>query len=227
MFKYDAQEATPILQETLAYLSGASATSDDPDIMETQANLRNACGDLIANAERLLQQDAAGPFMDKCFDLAFQSGIQLPGIRATRAIVYTFSPQTIGGILTKNALIYLTLATGARIVSNTTFVSRDEVDYLKSLISPAYENAQENAADEMDQASYMALTQLRAALVGYLVDSARPLPRVLNYRFYDSLPTLVVGYKLYADALRGDEIRAENHIVHPLFALKEGRALSA
>jgi prophage DNA circulation protein len=50
---------------------------------------------------------------------------------------------------------------------------------------------------------------------------------MLNYRFNQPLPTLVMAYRLYADASRGDELRYENAIVHPAFPPMMGRALSA
>jgi prophage DNA circulation protein len=41
------------------------------------------------------------------------------------------------------------------------------------------------------------------------------------------MPTLVMAYRLYADASRGDELRAENKVVHPAFSPAAGLALSA
>ena len=39
--------------------------------------------------------------------------------------------------------------------------------------------------------------------------------------------SLTLGQRLYGDAGRADELVAENEIVHPLFASRAGRALSA
>jgi len=85
---------------------------------------------------------------------------------------------------------------------------------------------EEAFADAMDQASYRALLQLRSGIVGYLTQTAQPLPRLVNFEFYQVLPTLVQAYRLYADASRADELRAENNVVHPLFAPRTGVALS-
>jgi prophage tail gpP-like protein len=38
---------------------------------------------------------------------------------------------------------------------------------------------------------------------------------MLTYEFFSALPTLVCAYRLYADAGRADELRAENKIIHP------------
>jgi prophage DNA circulation protein len=61
----------------------------------------------------------------------------------------------------------------------------------------------------------------------HLVETARPLPRMLNYRFYLTMPNVVMAHRLYADASRADELRNENKIVHPAFCPRQGRALSA
>jgi len=105
-------------------------------------------------------------------------------------------------------------------------VSRQDVDNIKAIMTTAFQPAEELAADDMDQVAFMALVQLHAALAFHLDQTARPLPRMLDYAFADVLPTLVLAYRLYANAGRADEVRAENKIVHPAFGLREGKALS-
>jgi prophage DNA circulation protein len=62
----------------------------------------------------------------------------------------------------------------------------------------------------------------------HLVETARPLPRMVKFRFYAaSIPTLVASYKLYDSAARADELLHENKVVHPLFMKRTGKALSA
>jgi prophage DNA circulation protein len=70
------------------------------------------------------------------------------------------------------------------------------------------------------------VVQLRAAISHHLISAEQPLPRLLNYQFYAVMPTLVQAYKLYSDASRGDELRAENDVIHPAFAPRIGVALS-
>jgi prophage DNA circulation protein len=50
---------------------------------------------------------------------------------------------------------------------------------------------------------------------------------MLNFRFGYPMPTLVMAHKLYADAGRADELRAENKCVHPSFCRPYGKALSS
>jgi prophage DNA circulation protein len=59
-----------------------------------------------------------------------------------------------------------------------------------------------------------------------LIATARPLPRMLNFVFFEPLPSLVIAYRLYDDASRCDEVREENKIVHPAFCPQAGQALS-
>ena len=75
--------------------------------------------------------------------------------------------------------------------------------------------------------TYRAIIALHASITFFLIETARPRPRMMSYRFNQMMPTLVQAYRLYADASRADELRYENGIVHPGFAPLGGRALSA
>jgi prophage DNA circulation protein len=48
-----------------------------------------------------------------------------------------------------------------------------------------------------------------------------------SYQFAVPLPSLVIAHRLYQDASRADQIRAENKVVHPAFCPPLGVALSA
>jgi prophage DNA circulation protein len=79
----------------------------------------------------------------------------------------------------------------------------------------------------MDQMSYRGLVELHAGIIAFLVQTARPLPAMLQFSFAQSMPTLTMSNRLYYDASRADELRAENKVVHPLFMLSTGQALSS
>jgi len=175
----------------------------------------------------LLRYDQAGPPLDNIFDLARLAGMTQVQFEELRVATVAEAPKLLGAVLIQNALIKFTLATEARIIADMTFASREDVDKLKLVIGDAFVPMQDLAADDMDQAGYMALIQLHAAIAFHLAETARPLPRMLNYVFADVLPTLVLAYKLYSDAGRGDELRAENKIIHPAFGLRQGSGLSS
>jgi prophage DNA circulation protein len=120
----------------------------------------------------------------------------------------------------------LVLAQEGKIISTMTFSSRQDVDDLINAIQIPFNKAEEIAADTMDSADYIAIVELRAAIVNHLIATARPLPDMLTYQFASSLPSLVISHRLYGDASRYDQIRNENKVVHPAFCPAIGQALS-
>lgn len=221
MYKVDAQEAVPICDRVLGILLTAAPTRGRPG-----SSLRTAIGDFLAHAEQLLQNDLAGPPLDDIFALARTTLISQTQMAQVRKAATKEMPKTIGATVIKNALILFALATETRIIANTTFTSHNDVEALKNEMNDAFAAMEEIAADDMAQMTYQAIIALHAAATFYLIETARPLPRMLGYRFFAPLPSLVVAYKLYSDAGRADELRAENKIVHPAFCRLTGLALS-
>ncbi|MEH2565327.1 hypothetical protein [Bradyrhizobium sp. AZCC 2289] len=222
MKRSDATEAAPIVDRMLANLIATV-----PPVGRSGSDARTAIGDTRANAFKLCIEDALGPPLDRCFDLARQAGATLQKIDAVRVMIEQESPTTLGGALVMNAGIRLCLATEAAIIAQMTFVSRQDVDAIKLQLLQPFRDAEETAADDKDQAMFQALIKLHGAVTNHLVATARPLPRMLNFEFFEPLPSLVMAYKLYDDASRCDELRQENKVVHPAFCLPIGRALSA
>jgi prophage DNA circulation protein len=189
-------------------------------------DVRTAVGDTRANCRVLLTSDALGPSLDNCFVQARLAGITWPQLEAVREQVDSETVTTLGGQLVKNTGVQLCLATIAEVIAAMTFVSRQDVETLKATLFQPFQDAEEIAADDMDQATFQALISLHGALTNHLVQTALPLPRMVNYQFYKTLSTLGMAYKLYDDASRCDELRAENKIVHPAFCPLLGDALS-
>jgi prophage DNA circulation protein len=132
----------------------------------------------------------------------------------------------LGGVLVQNAGVRLCLAVIAQTLAATTFISRQQVDATKLQLLQPFQDAEEVAADEMDQMTFQTLISLHGALINHLVQTALPLPRMLFYRFFKPLPSVVLAHKLYEDASRCDELRDENKVVHPAFCPMIGEALS-
>jgi len=128
--------------------------------------------------------------------------------------------------LVKQSIIGFCLASEGLVISDMTFASREDVDVVKADLNAAFAIAEEVAADDMAQMTYQALIKLHAAMIAYLSDTARPLPRMLAFQFAVAMPTLVTAQRLYYDPSRADELRDENKVVHPAFMLPTGRALS-
>lgn len=221
MFKNDAKEAIPIVTTTLAALLSWTATRG-----REGANLRAAVGDVVAHTPALLQDNAIALPLIRCFDLARIAGINLQQIEHVRRVAAEQAAVSVGAIMTRDTMIELALATAALIIAATKFVSREDVDRVKQTINAAFDAIEEEIADQMDAMTWRALVKVRAAIVMHLYETARPLPRILNFNFNLPMPTLVMAHKLYADAGRADELRNENKVVHPGFCRPFGRALS-
>jgi prophage DNA circulation protein len=222
MDKADAEEAAGIVQRMMIQLAATV-----PSVGRMGSDARTAISDVRATAYLLLRADALGPPINGAFVAARTSGATQPQLEAIRTSVEAETPQTLGGVLIQNIGIELCLVTEAEIIAATTFVSRQDVAALKKALQNPFQDAIEIAADDMDQLTYQGLTALYAAVTNHLVTTARPLPQLLNYQFAQVMTTLTIAYRLYADATRADEIRAENKIVHPAFCPLTGVALSA
>jgi prophage DNA circulation protein len=190
------------------------------------SDARTAIGDTRANAFALCIDDALGPPLANCFAQAQLAGSTMQQIDVVRQAVELETPQTLGGQLVQNAGIRFCLATECNIIAAMTFVSRQDVEAIKLQIQQPFQDAIETAADDMDQATFQALITLYGAVTNHMVQTALPLPRMVNFQFFQPLPSLVIAYKLYDDASRCDEIVAENKVVHPAFCPPTGQALS-
>jgi hypothetical protein len=222
MYKADVDEAVPICANVLNYALTIIATRGRPG-----SDVRSAIGIFLANAPTLLRNDLGGQPLADIFDKLRLAGITLAQLSAVRNVATAETPVTVGGQLIKNSLIYFTFATGGVVLANMTFTSREDADQVKTLMNDAFDVMEEVAADDMDQVIFQALLRLHSAIIFYLTETARPLPRMLDFQFFTpSIPTIIAAYRLYADASRGDELRTENKVVHPAFMRPVGKALS-
>jgi prophage DNA circulation protein len=221
MDKADAQEAATICNAVLAAILAQTLATGS-----LGASLRFAVSNFRVNAPTILQTNAAGPPLENIFRLADANGISLSQMDYVRAAATNQPAVSDGAMFIRDALIYYALATEGLILSRTSFVSRDDVEAARTLLNAAFAPAQETVADARDPVAYTTIVSLQASVNYFLTMEAQPLPRMLTYQFAAPLPTLVIAYRLYADASRADEIRAQNRIIHPAFAPMSGRALS-
>jgi prophage DNA circulation protein len=222
MQKRDTLDAAPILQRGIKALLAAV-----PNSGSIGASFRTACGALIANAQILVGADLAGPPLQNCFDLAWQCGATQAQLASVRDQTMTETPITVGGAMIQGSIIEMCLASEGRIIADMSFASREDVDALKDEMNLIFAAVEEALADAMDQMSYRAVVELHAAVIQHLIATARPLPRLVQFAFNQPMPTLLTAMRLYSDASRADELRAENKVVHPAFELPTGVALSA
>jgi hypothetical protein len=221
MKRTDATEGADIVDRMMQNLAAIVASSG-----RTGASARTAINDVRVNAFFLLMDNAIGQPMADAFEKARVSGCTLPAIISVRQQIELEETKTPGGTLVRDTGINFCLAIEGKIIAGMRFVSRQDVETLKANIAPSFASAEEIAADAMDSQTYMALVALHAAINNHLVQTALPLPLMLNFQFFEPLPSLVMAYRLYGDASRADEIRSENKIVHPAFCPPMGQALA-
>jgi hypothetical protein len=222
MNKPDSLDATPIVQRCCANLLKTVNAKGRPG-----SDARQQISSTSVNAYALLRADTIGPELDACFDQARLAGATFAQMLEVQVLTSSEQPKKLGGALIQNSLLQWCLATESAIIADMTFISRQDVDLVKQQILQPFSDAEEQAADAMDQMVFQALVALHGATVAHLVDTERPLPLMLNYRFAAPSNTLVVAYRLYSDASRCDQVRQENKIVHPGFAPAVGQALSS
>jgi len=221
MFKADALEAAPIVDTVLKALLAQAPASG-----VVGSNLRTATNAFRVNSVSIMMADAAGPPLQNIFQLAQACGINLSQMDYVRNVAVTQNAVSPGAVLIRDSLIQFALATEGLIIAGMSFVSRDDVEATRQIVNAAFAPAEETVADSMDSTGYMQLLSLHAAIGYYLTQTAEPLPRMLTFVFAAVYPSLVASYKLYADASRADQLREENHVIHPAFMPMTGRALS-
>jgi len=222
MRKADAQESVILCTSVLNTLLATAATQG-----RSGSDLRTAVNDFLANATVLVQHDQSGPPLADIFAKAKAAGVTYPQMEHVRQVAAAATAQTLGAALMQGCLIQFALATQGTIIADTTFTSRNDVQATKQTVNAAFAPMEEITADNMDQMGYQGLVALHAAIIAYLTKTAYPLPQILTFQFASSMPTLITAYRLYADAGRADELRAENNVVHPAFMKPTGIALSA
>jgi prophage DNA circulation protein len=69
----------------------------------------------------------------------------------------------------------------------------------------------------MTYSTYTSLVEVLSAIVQRVNDIAPQLEKISEVALEESLPALVLAYRLYGDANRADELVLRNGITHPLF----------
>jgi len=189
---------------------------------------RNVIGFLYANIEGVLDKGTLGQSLVSCFLLCREVGATRVAMDGVRRAMLNEQPTTIPGTVIATSAIFLSLLEQTRILGETTFRSRDEVDAMLMLMNAAFDPAENFAATYTDDPRvYQALVSLHAALSADLTDRSRPLPRMVRYEFRERMPSLKLSMRIYSEARRAYELVKENRVVHPAFCLAAGRCLGA
>ncbi|GBR03123.1 DNA circularization protein [Gluconobacter cerinus] len=105
--------------------------------------------------------------------------------------------------------------------------SSDQAQDMISAITSLFEAEETVSGDEGDDSAWQALRELRVQICEDLQQRAARLPDIVTIVRNASLPALVLGQQLYADAGRSDELITRADPVHPAFMPLQFEALSA
>jgi prophage DNA circulation protein len=187
--------------------------------------LRRAVGMMMSDPNMINPQVFAIAFM-VCLELARMGSATLVTMDRVRKAALNESPVGLPAVQTVLAIVRLTLACEARIISFMTFQSREDVEAVATAVNAVFTQTSEIASDDLDSATYIALISLHADVVKHLADRGRQLPRVINYQYQTVMPALRMAQLAYADGSRYQELIAENNVIHPAFMPLAGKMLA-
>ena len=218
----DRDEAVAVLQRALVALQASVPTI----VGRTGAEFRYACGDLLAQGPTLIGTAAIGTPLKACFDLAVSAGATLNGLLALRTAMVAAAPAGQAAMWVAGVAFCLALGSEAKVLTSTTFTSSNDALTSLAVISGAFDAGLEWTADNHMPALYQALLVASAAITQDLTTRAAPLPRLTTYAYPRGTTSHALAYRLYGDANRADELRAENKVISPAFMPASGTALS-
>jgi prophage DNA circulation protein len=218
----EREEAAKVIATVIADL----LTTITIDAGRPGSMLRLACGDLLADAELLIEAAQVAAPLANVFDLARQAGATVEQMESVRTHTAAITVRTFPAWSVGNTCIRFALVQCALILASMTFTSRPQVDAYIDRMNAAFDNAETIAGNRKDQGSYQSLVALHAAVTFDLSTRERTLPTIVVYDFAVPRPSLWIANRLYGDAERNQEIVEENMPVHPAFVQTPIRALS-
>ncbi|WP_166304314.1 hypothetical protein [Bradyrhizobium sp. 2S1] len=222
MIRADRDEVAGIIQRI-----GPAVLSTVPaNVGSAGSELRRLVGQMLSSNDVVTDSAAFATQMTACLNEARAAGATWTAMSRVRLQALSETPQSLSATIVVQMIVRLSLAQEARLVTALQFQSRDDVESVAQIMGAAFDAAAEVASDDLQAAAYMAIISLQATVTKFLTDVGRQVPRVITYRFPQTLPALTMAQRLYADASRSDELRNENRVVHPAFMPRDGRMLA-
>lgn len=215
------REATEAMTDVLAALADAVVSAS------AGAQFRRALGVVKSDLSRQIESGEIVASLAELFELAFTAGTEIARMDRVRQAAEAQAPAYVLGRGLMAACTRLALATEARVIAQTNFQSRGEVDALLQRLNGAFDSAEQAASENREADVYRQLVGLHAAVTRDLLGRSRPLPRVVSYTLARPTSSIVLAHRLYYNASRSEELRRENRTPHPLFMPQTIRALSA
>lgn len=107
----------------------------------------------------------------------------------------------------------ITSSAEASVAIEREYPTLDDAEQVRDGIADHLDEQAEHAPDTV----FDALTALRARLVRAIPPENSNLPRLVTIREHQTVPAVVLAYRLYEDADRGAEIVSRNRVRHPSF----------
>lgn len=190
------------------------------------AKVRQAIGDLKANAEAEILNKTVGTSLGECFSAAYDSGITYVQLERTRLAIMADSPTDSFAIAVKITGLVLTFSMQCRRITTMTFGNRDDVANIMQSLGVVIEDIKMEAADALHSQAYQQLGRLAAAVMQHLAVTEAKVPQVVYYDYRAGFPALALAFRIYQDSARSEQLIAENRVVHPAFFPLRVRALS-
>ena len=124
-------------------------------------------------------------------------------------IIQRDNHRAISGLVRQFAI-----AESARAIVRLNYASYDDALLARNEVADRIDDEAERTDDD---AIYLALTGLRAAIYNSVPGPEKQLPRLRSYTPTVTVPALLLAYQLYGDASRDAEIVARNKIRNPCF----------
>jgi prophage DNA circulation protein len=189
-------------------------------------SLNQAARSLRTYAESAITGRTFGTQLAAVFTLLRQAGGSFAAVDAIRVSGLGVAVVGNAAAAVVDTGVMLALACQCRIVADTAFVSRQQVDRVRDALDAGFDASIDKASNDFDQVIVRALVAMRAAVMRDLSVRAQPLPKMVSYVYPQRRPALWIAQRLYGDGGRFSEIIAENTVIHPLFMPAAGRALS-
>jgi len=104
--------------------------------------------------------------------------------------------------------------------------SYDDAANIRTAVCNLIDEEMLTAADQGEDATYLALKSLRTAVVNDLTRRGASLARITTFTCPAPLPSLVLANRLYQDAGRDNELVVQANCPHPAFMPVRFKALS-
>jgi len=218
---FPIKEAVEIIDRMLVALMTGM-----PSVGRAGSDLRKLVGKLHDEAEASITGGTVGTELQACFDAAVAAGAAVGNMDRVRQAALAEAPEYFFGQMTVSNTLIFSLAAQGRIIAATAFVSVTDADAMLQKMIAVIDTIKLAISDLLDGVNYQDMNSLGAAIIQHLVATERKLPRMVGYSLPASMPSLFIANMLYADALRSDELIAENNIVHPAFCPRDIVALS-